>query len=124
MSTSVNWFEIPVSDMQRAVTFYEHVFECRLHLMELGNGLTMATFPFIADQRGGALCFHPDYYFPGDRGPLIYLDANPRITDVVSRVEAAGGKVHVPVRKISDQHGSMAVFIDPEGNRIALHSDE
>ncbi|HEY1871675.1 MAG TPA: hypothetical protein VGG71_11500 [Chitinophagaceae bacterium] len=32
------------------------------------------------------------------------------------------GKIIVPKTQISPEYGHMAVFIDTEGNRIALHS--
>jgi uncharacterized protein len=40
----------------------------------------------------------------------------------LDKVEAAGGKIVVPKTEISPEHGYMAVFLDTEGNRIALHS--
>ena len=55
-------------------------------------------------------------------GPLVYLNAEPDLAIVLGRVERAGGKVTVPKRQISPEHGYMAVFIDSEGNRVALHS--
>jgi uncharacterized protein len=44
------------------------------------------------------------------------------VQNVLSKVEAAGGKIMVPKTEISPEYGNMAVFIDSEGNRIALHS--
>jgi predicted enzyme related to lactoylglutathione lyase len=55
-------------------------------------------------------------------GPLVYLNGNPDLQNVLDKVEAAGGKIMVPKTVISPEYGSMAVFIDTEGNRIALHS--
>jgi predicted enzyme related to lactoylglutathione lyase len=40
----------------------------------------------------------------------------------LARVEDAGGKILVPKKQISEDVGYMAVFIDTEGNRVALHS--
>jgi uncharacterized protein len=40
----------------------------------------------------------------------------------LDKIEAAGGKIVVPKNEISPEYGFMAVFIDTEGNRIALHS--
>ena len=40
----------------------------------------------------------------------------------MNRVEAAGGKIVQPKTQISPDIGFMALFIDCEGNRIALHS--
>jgi hypothetical protein len=41
---------------------------------------------------------------------------------VVDRIEAAGGTIILPKTEISPEYGYMAVFLDTEGNRIALHS--
>jgi predicted enzyme related to lactoylglutathione lyase len=55
-------------------------------------------------------------------GPLIYLNANPDVQNVLDKVVAAGGSIMVPKTEISPDYGFMAVFMDTEGNRVALHS--
>jgi predicted enzyme related to lactoylglutathione lyase len=54
--------------------------------------------------------------------PLIYLNGNPDVQNIFDKVEAARGKITAPKKEISPEYGFMAVFIDTEGNRIALHS--
>jgi predicted enzyme related to lactoylglutathione lyase len=72
---------------------------------------------------GGALCYNEQFYKPSATdGPLIYLNANPDVQEVLDKVEKAGGKIVVPKTQISPEHGYMAVIMDTEGNRIALHS--
>jgi len=114
-----HWFEIPVTDMDRAKKFYETIFDTSIHVMEHGE-LKMGIFPH--GDVGCALCLHPEFYRPGKDGPLIYMDADPDLQVVQDRVEAAGGKVLIPKKRISPEHGNMCVFIDSEGNRLALHS--
>jgi predicted enzyme related to lactoylglutathione lyase len=70
----------------------------------------------------GALAYAPDFYQPQANGALVYLNANPDVQLVLDRVEAAGGKIIVPKTHISDQIGHMGVFMDTEGNRVAVHS--
>ncbi len=71
----------------------------------------------------GTIVHHPEYYKPSTDGVLVYLTAHSGdLTNELSRVEAAGGKVLQPKTKISDEYGFMALIIDSEGNRIALHS--
>jgi len=87
--------------------------------------LKMRMFPVEdpANAVGGALSFAEGFYKPSATdGPLIYLNANPDVQRVLDKIEAAGGKIVVPKTAISPEHGHMAVFIDTEGNRIALHS--
>lgn len=116
----VSWFEIPSADIHRACRFYEAIFETELELLDLGE-LKMAVFPHEAI--GGAITQHPEFYFPSEKGVLVYLNANPDLDLVLQRVEKAGGKIVLPKRQISPEHGYMGIILDSEGNRIALHSD-
>jgi len=70
----------------------------------------------------GALSNAPEFYTPAAVGTMVYLNANPDVQLVLDKIEAAGGSIVVPKTLISDQIGHMAVFIDTEGNRVALHS--
>lgn len=82
---------------------------------------------FSSDQKevGGTIIQNKEWYKPSEtHGPLLYLNANPDLKIVLDRVEQAGGKISVPKRLITEDHGYMAVIIDSEGNRVALHSIE
>ena len=71
---------------------------------------------------GGALADSGGFHKPSSTdGALLYLNANPDVQNVLGKVEAAGGKIVVPKMEIPG-YGFMAVFLDSEGNRIALHS--
>ena len=59
---------------------------------------------------------------PSRAGTLVYLNADPDLAVVLGRIEKAGGQVLVPKTQISPEFGFMAVFVDCEGNRVALHS--
>jgi predicted enzyme related to lactoylglutathione lyase len=118
------WFEIPVTDMQRAIRFYEKVFDIKMshHILEV---LEMAWFPEVMNGQGaaGSLVMHKDFYRPSADGILIYLTApSGDLSNELSRVEKAGGKIRVPKKLITDEFGYIAVFIDSEGNRIGIHS--
>lgn len=120
----VSWFELPVSDINRAKNFYETIFNIELTLMELGESFKMAVFPGEQSVVGGALVWNEEWYKPsGTHGPLIHLNANPDLRAVQDKIESAGGKITIPKRGIGPGRGFMAVFEDTEGNRIALHSD-
>jgi len=121
---AISWFEIPTTDLERAQKFYETIFGISLIPVDVQN-LRMRMFP-LEDQMsgiGGALCYNKDFYKPSSsEGPLIYLNGNPDVQNILDKIEAAGGKILVPKTQISPEYGYMAVFIDTEGNRIALHS--
>jgi len=120
----VSWFEIPTTDLQRAQSFYETIFEIQMIPMDTQH-LKMRMFPVRDPMNGigGALCYADGFYKPSATdGALIYLNANPDLQTVLDRIEKAGGRILVPKTQISPEYGYMAVFIDSEGNRVALHS--
>jgi uncharacterized protein len=120
----VGWFEIPVTDMDRAIKFYEAVFEVKLTRQQMG-GEDMAFFPWVEKTMGagGGLVHHPEHYTPSADGVLVYFTAfSGDVSVELGRVEAAGGKVLLPKKLIAPEVGYMALFLDTEGNRIALHT--
>lgn len=123
MLHAISWFEIPTTDLDRAAKFYETILGITLVPMDMPN-FQMRMFPVEDMMTGvsGALTLAPDFYKPQDNGTLVYLNANPDVQLVLDRIEAAGGKIVVPKTQISADIGHMAVFIDTEGNRVALHS--
>jgi hypothetical protein len=119
----VGWFEIPVTDMDRAIKFYETVFDFKLSRHLLGP-LDMAWFPSVENGIGspGSLVFNEKAYKPSQDGVLLYFTAHSGdVSNELGRVENAGGKILLPKTHISEDVGYMALFSDSEGNRIALH---
>ena len=124
MNNAISWFEIPTTDINRAQKFYETIFSINMIPMEMPN-IKMRMFPLddMMNGIGGALVDSGGFHKPSmTDGPLVYLNANPDVQNVLDKVEAAGGKIMVPKTEISPEYGNMAVFFDTEGNRIALHS--
>jgi uncharacterized protein len=122
----VGWFEIPVLDMERAISFYQAVFGFELGRHNLGP-LDMAWFPSIEGSIGspGSLVYAPQHYKPSADGILIYFTSpSGDIIVELDRVESAGGKLLQGKTLISDDIGYMGIFLDTEGNRIALHSSK
>ncbi|PZX57662.1 hypothetical protein LV84_01791 [Algoriphagus ratkowskyi] len=120
---TVGWFEIPVSDMDRAINFYQKVFDCTLHKLDMGD-FQMAMFPGEGGGKGaeGSLVFNKEFYATSNHaGALIYFSSEDVVIEL-SRVEDAGGTIQIEKKMISPEYGYMGVFLDSEGNRIALHS--
>ena len=122
-TNAVGWFEIPVTNMDRAIKFYETVFGFSLELHNFG-GFNMAWFPY-ADKPGapGSLVHDENFYKPSQEGVLIYFSSpSGDLKNELDKVESAGGKVLMAKKIISEEIGFMGMFSDTEGNRIALHS--
>jgi uncharacterized protein len=121
-ANALNWFEIPANDISRAKSFYENAFNIK---METANmmGMDMAMFPYDpgSGKASGCLC-KSEMHKPSADGSVIYLNGNPNLQQVLDKVESGGGKVVMPKTKINDEVGFMAFFIDTEGNKMGLHS--
>jgi len=122
-TNSLNWFEIPATDISRAQKFYETVFEITMEPMPEMMGMKMAGFPaeMGSGKANGALA-QSEQHKPATDGVVIYLNANPHIQPIVDRVEAAGGQVVMPATDISPEIGKMAFIIDTEGNKVGIHA--
>ena len=119
----VGWFEIPVHDMDRAKAFYEAVFKIEISIHDFG-GILMGWFPFAEGKPGASgTLIKQESYVPSQEGTLVYFICED-VANEINRVEAAGGIIYQPKTEISPEHGHMAVFIDTEGNRVALHSNK
>ncbi len=114
------WFEIPSTDFNRAVSFYEQVFKVKLNFEEMGS-FRMGVFPHAGEAVSGCV-IHGDGYTPGAMGSVVYLNGADDLAQPLARVEKSGGKVMVPKTKISDENGYFAQFLDTEGNRVGLYS--
>ena len=126
MKNPVSWLEIPAIDMDRACKFYNEVFGWQIKAEQIGP-LQMAVFPHTKDKHGsgGALVYHQEAYKVSDEhaGPLPYLEVDV-IEETLEKIRSNGGKILLGRQLISEDTGSMALFVDSEGNRMALHSEQ
>ncbi|MGY3943839.1 VOC family protein [Aeromonas tecta] len=111
-------FEIPVRDLERAIRFYQQVFELTLERVAI-DGNEMALFPLDEQAPGcsGALAMG-ESYVPSLDGTRIYLRGGD-IELAMRRALTAGARELYPITRVSEQI-RVAEFQDPEGNRIAL----
>jgi predicted enzyme related to lactoylglutathione lyase len=122
MASTVVWFDIPVSDMDRAIRFYEALTGQTLTRLPVRPGEETALFE--SGEKGdvsGSLFFSPDDK-PSVYGSRVYLNANPTIDAWLARVEPAGGKIARGKTPIPGNRGVFAYIIDSEGNRVGLHA--
>jgi predicted enzyme related to lactoylglutathione lyase len=113
------YFEIPASNLDRAVAFYSTLFSIEFERARIDN-LDMALFPAVDGQPviSGALVVG-ESYVPSHDGTRVYF-ACTDIDAALMTVARLGGKVLYPKTSIGDL-GFVAEFEDSEGNRIALH---
>jgi len=123
MKRLVTFFEIPAIDFNRAKKFYETVFNVKMESFDCENE-KMAFFPEEEGQCPGAISWSSDISFlPSKDGVLISLS----VDDMNSALEVItknGGEIIIPKKKIeANGRGYFSIFIDCEGNRIGLYSD-
>ncbi len=121
---ALNWFEIPAADIKRATGFYETIFGIKMDQQEM-MGMQMAFFPMenMNGKVSGSLVKGP-MHKPSVEGAVIYLNGNPDLNIALGKVEKAGGSVVMPKTLINNEIGYMALFMDTEGNKMALHSNK
>ncbi len=118
----VNWFEIPVTDIERAKLFYEKVLGLNLEEHDFEN-MKMAWFPMGENEYGttGSLV-QADSYAPSDTatGVVLYFSVDD-IDSTLGKAGSNGGEVLQPKIAIGE-YGFIGQFIDTEGNRVGVHS--
>lgn len=123
MKHSINWFEIPVLDYDRAKKFYSTILDYTMEDYPM-PGLKMGLLPTEGDPMdvvGGAI-IKGEGYLPGNTGAIVYLNAGNDLSEILDRVTTAGGNIALPKTKVNDEVGYIAFFNDTEGNKIGLHS--
>ncbi|OPX56547.1 hypothetical protein SAMN02745127_01812 [Oceanospirillum multiglobuliferum] len=115
------WFEIPSTDFDRAVSFYQSIFEVELENFDMAE-LRMGLFPHNNKAEVSGAVIHGEGFKPSSDGCIVYLNGGADLAVVLSKVEAAGGKVLLPKIHLSDEIGYIAHFMDTEGNRLGIHS--
>ncbi len=115
----ISWFEIPAYNFERAVAFYNQIYAIAMETTEI-NGYAMAFLP-AKNGIGGAIVAG-DGCVPNTTGPLLYLNGGKDLDQVLLKIEDAGGRVIMNKTLINDVVGYFALFMDSEGNRLALHS--
>lgn len=118
MNNVINWFEIAVTDMDRAIAFYEPVMQVSLR-REAMDFADLAIFPHEDPATGGALAKF-DGITPSQQGAIIYLHTA-NLGATLDRVVSAGGECVFGPLALPRGIGTIALFTDSEGNRVGLH---
>lgn len=131
----VVWFEIPVTDLERAILFYTKILSIKI---EKKNFLDKEHGVFNCDRETtkGVLVIKENYN-PGSGIILFFYVVN--LSESLAKVEKYGGKVLVEKTLIKQKTsgsylaissnlidgkiGYFSEFLDCEGNRICLYSN-
>lgn len=115
------WFELPVTDMQRAKNFYRNVLQADFKDEEMHN-MQLAIFNAEPGSVSGMLV-SSEQYQPSQTGAVVYFNGGEDLSDPLERALQLGGSLVVPKTPIHDgECGYFALFLDSEGNRVGLYS--
>lgn len=120
MKCFVSIFEIPATNIMRAIEFYQFILDIQIEKMDVPE-MQMGLFPTEGQMTFGVIV-QGQGYIPSRNGVTIYLDGGDDLQIILDKVVIKGGEVLVPKTLHADESGYFALFIDSEGNKLGLHS--
>jgi len=120
MNSYLSLFEIPATDISRAIDFYQSILGIEIEKMEMPE-MELGILPYEEQLTPGVI-IKAEGYNPSADGVTIYLDAGDNLQVILDKVEKNGGQILIPKTPHADESGYFAIFIDSEGNKIGLHS--
>ena len=118
----ISMFEIPATDISRAINFYEALLDIKIEEMDI-DGMQMGILPYERQMITGVIV-QADGYKSSSNGVTLYLNAGENLQVVLDRVEKNGGQILLPKTAHADESGFFALFLDTEGNRLGLNSPD
>lgn len=120
MNSFISIFEIPATDISRAINFYKEILGVEIEKLEF-PGMEMGLFPY-EDQMVTGVIVKEEGSEPSAKGVTIYLNGGDNLQTILDKVETNGGKIIIPKTPHADESGFFAIFYDSEGNKMGLHS--
>jgi len=120
MNSYISLFEIPATDIARAINFYQAILGVNIEKMEM-PGMEMGIFPYKNQTVTGVIMKEEDLK-PSADGVTIYLNGGDNLQTILDKVEKNGGTIIVPKTAHADESGFFALFLDTEGNKLGLNS--
>ena len=116
------WIEIPVSELDRAMKFYQTVFDLEATEIIADEVRRISILP-TADGAANVSLNQTANFTPSDQGTLAYFTVAGDLQRTLEKVETAGGTI-VDGKTPRGNFGFFALILDSEGNLLTLHSPE
>ncbi len=116
MTHTITHIEIPAPDLAKAMAFYAKIFLWEVQI------ITPDKYAFfrILETSGGGFDSSLKPATEGT-GPQLTIDVED-IDQTLRQIQTEGGSIILPKTEIGEGHGFFAVFLDPNGNSMQLHS--
>jgi predicted enzyme related to lactoylglutathione lyase len=120
MANAATWFEVPVTNMARAKKFYTEALGASFKPMPMGGAQYEQFDHFDMESYGaGGALVQGDGYKPSQTGAVVYMGCDD-VAAALKKIAKAGGKVVMEKTSIGE-NGFVGMFVDTEGNKLALH---
>jgi predicted enzyme related to lactoylglutathione lyase len=119
MKSNIAWFDVPVTDLDRAIRFYSAVLASPVTVEQTGS-VPIGMLPAPDGRKMGCLVRGNDTE-PSVSGVMVWFDVEGRLKESVKAATANGGKILGDIHAIGG-FGFRAEVQDSEGNKIALYS--
>lgn len=122
MKKVFSYVAIPTENFDRAFQFYSAITD---GLIVKNENVPFQLAYFIDDDKNniGHLFQLPNFK-PSADGSIVYMELAQDLNETLARIEIAGGKILMPKTLIAPGRGYWALFLDTEGNKLALHSEQ
>lgn len=120
MKNVINWFEIPATDFNRAISLYKPILGLDITETKM-FGTKMGCIPADEKKVPGAIVQEEDCK-PSSGRAIAYLNGRNNLQIMLNKAEGNNGKIIVPKTQINPGMGYFGMFIDTEANKMAVHS--
>lgn len=122
MKKVFSYVALPCADFERAFKFYSLVTGGLI----IKNDKVPFPMAYFLSEDGDYVghLFQLSDFKPSADGAIMYMELEKDLNVTLKKIEEAGGKVIMPKTLIAPGKGYWALFLDTEGNKLALHSIE
>jgi len=107
--------ELATTDLGKAKSFYQSLFDWKLNDMDMGGGMSY-TMVDVGEGTGGGMMKHP---MPGASSAwLAYVNVD-NVAAATSKAKSLGARVFREVTPVPNA-GSFSVIVDPTGAMLGL----
>ena len=107
--------ELATSDIGKAKSFYQSLFDWRLEDMDMGGGMTY-TMVRVGDGTGGGMMTHP---MPGAPSAWLAYVLVDDVAAATAKAHSLGAQIMREVTEVPGA-GSFSIIVDPTGAMLGL----
>ena len=116
------WIEIPVIKLERAMKFYQTVFDLT-ETEIIADEVRRITILPTPEGAANVSLNQTANFEPSDKGTLAYFSVDGDLNRTLEKINVAGGKI-VDGKTPRGDFGFFALVSDSEGNLLTIHSTQ